>query len=247
LTAFFFFDREILFSDKRPFDWDVTGKSIVLLYGLAPVYFSILLLLEYTGDGGSGGALGRVLRSAHATFDRMRLSRYGIQIDNGQLALSDQDTTIVPLDEDVVNESEYVKNTQNLESFAPVVIKDIWKAYPPSVGCSRNQKPRLAVRGLSAAIRKGETFGLLGSNVSRRPTNDNIIKNLSAQILYLTFLLSFFFHQGAGKSTTLGMLTSDVAPTYGEAFVAGKDITGSVPGGVTDARKHIGLCPQVDP
>ena len=43
------------------------------------------------------------------------------------------------------------------------------------------------------------------------------------------------------------MLTSDVAPTYGEAFVAGKDITGAVPGGVTEARKNIGLCPQVDP
>jgi ABC-type multidrug transport system ATPase subunit len=52
---------------------------------------------------------------------------------------------------------------------------------------------------------------------------------------------------GAGKTTTLGMLTGDIAPSGGEAYVAGHDITGVAPGGVQEARKNIGFCPQIDP
>jgi ABC-type multidrug transport system ATPase subunit len=42
-------------------------------------------------------------------------------------------------------------------------------------------------------------------------------------------------------------LTGDIAPSAGEAYVAGHDVTGVTPGGVAAARKHIGYCPQVDP
>jgi len=52
---------------------------------------------------------------------------------------------------------------------------------------------------------------------------------------------------GAGKTTTMGILTGDVSLTHGDAYVAGYDISGRVPGGVDNARKCIGLCPQVDP
>ena len=52
---------------------------------------------------------------------------------------------------------------------------------------------------------------------------------------------------GAGKTTLLGILTGDITPTCGEADVAGHDVTGTVPGGVSEARKCIGFCPQVDP
>jgi ATP-binding cassette subfamily A (ABC1) protein 3 len=120
------------------------------------------------------------------------------------------------LEEDVRRERDLVCASPTLKDSAPVLIKDLWKAFPPSVGCSRTQKPQVAVCGLTAAIHKGEVFGLLGSN-------------------------------GAGKSTTLGILTSDIAPTSGEAYVNGFDITGTIPGGVVEARKRIGLCPQTDP
>ena len=43
------------------------------------------------------------------------------------------------------------------------------------------------------------------------------------------------------------MLTGDIAATSGEAYVAGHDITGETMGGVQEARKHIGFCPQIDP
>ena len=42
-------------------------------------------------------------------------------------------------------------------------------------------------------------------------------------------------------------MTGDIAPSAGEAYVAGHDVTGVTPGGVAAARKHIGYCPQVDP
>lgn len=47
---------------------------------------------------------------------------------------------------------------------------------------------------------------------------------------------------GAGKTTTFSMLTGDVFPTGGEAYVAGYDLR-------TDIRKiqqRIGYCPQFD-
>ena len=52
----------------------------------------------------------------------------------------------------------------------------------------------------------------------------------------------------SGKSTTLGMLTGDVSPTRGNIYVAGYDATGREDlNGVTQARQHVGFCPQVDP
>jgi ABC-type multidrug transport system fused ATPase/permease subunit len=230
----------VLFSDKQPLDWGVTGKSIALLYGLGPVYFLILLFLEYSDDGGSGGVVGRVLRYLRGSYDRMMLRWYGVEKVNGQLCLNDG-LAEAAVNEDIKTEEEFVKGDANLHMSAPVVMRDLWKIYPPSVGvlggllasfkwficCCRpnrpNQEgndervlPRRAVRGLTAAVQKGETFGLLGSN-------------------------------GAGKTTTLGVLTGDIAPTSGEAYVGGHDITGVVPGGVAQARKNIGFCPQTDP
>ena len=50
-----------------------------------------------------------------------------------------------------------------------------------------------------------------------------------------------------GKTTTMGIVTGDITPTCGEAYVAGYDVTGVTKDGVQLARKNIGFCPQVDP
>jgi len=52
---------------------------------------------------------------------------------------------------------------------------------------------------------------------------------------------------GAGKSTTMAILTGDTAASSGDAFVSGYDVTGCTAAGVSKARKRIGFCPQVDP
>jgi ATP-binding cassette subfamily A (ABC1) protein 3 len=64
--------------------------------------------------------------------------------------------------------------------------------------------------------------------------------------MLICFLISSFI-DGSGKSTTLGVLTGDITPTSGSAYVAGNDVTGLTPGGVASARQHIGFCPQMDP
>ena len=230
--------REVLFLERAPFDWEVTGISIALLFGLAPVYFLILLFLEYAADGGSGGSAGRILRRIKGYYDRTMLSLFGVKSIDDNLELADS----IP-NEDLQMESEYVKSNEDLKESVPVLLKDLWKIYPPSAGilagivgwlkwficacglgssgCFKSDnkgmsKPRRAVRGVTAAVHRGETFGLLGAN-------------------------------GAGKTTTLNMLTGDIAPTGGEAYVAGHDITGVTLGGVAKARQKIGFCPQIDP
>ncbi len=162
MLASAFWEKEILFQDYRPFDWNVCGKSIALLYILAPLYFLILLLLEFCGDGGSGGSLGQLVRSVRKAISRARLRLSGIDIGQDQLEVIAGST----LDEDVEKEKELVENSSSLEDIAPIVIDDLWKVFPRPVSCCGKGTPRLAVRGLSASIQKGEIFGLLGSNVS---------------------------------------------------------------------------------
>lgn len=226
--------------DEGVLDWNVTGKSITLLYGLAPFYFLIVLFLEYSHDGASGGIVGHFLRQMRGFFNHLILQMYGLKKVNNRFYLDDG-LGDLSTNEDITREEIFVKNHDKLHETAPLVMRDLWKIYPPSIGfigsicslfrvpkcCSNNSwsdkesndkqsLPRRAVRGLSVAVQKGETFGLLGSN-------------------------------GAGKTTALSVLTGDLAPTSGQAFVAGHDITGTVPGGVTEARKNIGFCPQIDP
>ena len=52
---------------------------------------------------------------------------------------------------------------------------------------------------------------------------------------------------GAGKTTTMGMITGDISATGGGAFIAGHNATGGTNDGVAEARKNIGFCPQKDP
>lgn len=202
----------------------------------------ILLFLEYSDDGGSGGMAGRVLRYIKGSYDRIMLAAHGVRKIGNKLTSDDGLAELVP-NEDVQQEADFVNGKENQHLLAPIVLRDLWKVFPPSIGlfggltkrlkwllcccglCNRSDDkesggdksgPRRAVRGLTAAVHRGETFGLLGAN-------------------------------GAGKTTTLGMLTGDIAATAGEAYVAGHDITGATPGGVQEARQNIGFCPQIDP
>lgn len=222
------------------FAWEVTGKSLFLLYILSPVYFVILLLLEYAQDGGSGGALGIALRNLKRSYDRSMLhwslarSEAAENVEGARDSFSETDKGVQE-EAKVVEESK-----EELVRTAPIVIHNLWKIYPPSTGflcvvssflcrpfCKLfskrnpegtteedNSLPKPAICGTSIAVRQGETLGLLGKN-------------------------------GCGKSTTLNILTGDVPLTSGEAFVAGQDIRGGK--GVAAARRRIGFCPQTDP
>ena len=167
------------------------------MFLLSLAYYFLVLVFEYANDGGAGGLLGRALRAISYQWTNLMLKWHGIEMnageDNVYASLNDEHLSD---DEDVVRERQYVaKNTEELRHTAPVVLNNLWKIYPPSVGvfgafmmkvrrlisailciCSKtivasedveDEKtfvPKQAVRGVHTAIKKGETYALLGAN-----------------------------------------------------------------------------------
>ena len=86
-----------------------------------------------------------------------------------------------------------------------IVMKALRKVYGPK------SYSKVAVKGVSLGIAKGECFGYLGIN-------------------------------GAGKTSTLAMLTGDVLPSSGEAYLNGLDILKHQ----DQVRRLLGYCPQHD-
>ena len=52
----------------------------------------------------------------------------------------------------------------------------------------------------------------------------------------------FFTYEGAGKTSTISMLTGLIAPTAGTAIIQGRDITTDL----AAIRRNLGVCPQHD-
>ena len=162
-----FFERKVIqLSDgaNRPFDWDVCGKTITLLFGLAPVYFLLLLLLEFSGDGGSGGWLGQQLRSLRYLVSNYRLRN--LTVGEGE----------VGIDEDVLAEKEAISASKFPLTATPVLIQNLWKVFPPPFGFTR-RNPRFAVKDLSLAVQQGEVLGLLGENGAGKTTTLSMLTN----------------------------------------------------------------------
>lgn len=132
-----YWQREILGSERMPLDWDVAGKPIALNYALAFPYFLYLLLLEYSDDGGAGGPLGRILRQARSAWGKMILRSYGVRKgpDGVSLLLDDGLDEGRGEDDDVIDERTFVKqNRDNLKDSASVLLVNMWKVFPPTVG-----------------------------------------------------------------------------------------------------------------
>jgi len=72
---------------------------------------------------------------------------------------------------------------------------------------------------------------------SRPPVN--AVRDLSLNI-YSGQLTALLGHNGAGKSTTIAMITGLIPPTSGQIIVNGYDIATSM----DDVRDILGLCPQ---
>ena len=60
--------------------------------------------------------------------------------------------------------------------------------------------------------------------------------------LYQGQITALLGHNGAGKSTTIHMLTGLVPPTEGDAMIAGHSIRTEM----DDVRQQLGVCPQHD-
>ena len=99
-----------------------------------------MLVLEYSDDGGAGGLLGRGLRAVFYYWNKLILKFYGISIaadeaDVASYSLIGDDQQKPIVDSDVAQERQFVnKNGEVLRQSAPVVLLNLWKIYPPSVG-----------------------------------------------------------------------------------------------------------------
>ena len=178
-----FWSREILFQETYPLDWDVAGKHLAFLYGLILPYFLLLLFVEFAHDGGAGGVVGKMLRRLNENVVKMIFRcLFGVewtQTDDGRYVGEDRRDT------DVLEEEAFVReNGASLRESTPILFQNLWKIYLPSVGvlssgfdacrraCSRpdgtdarhRSQPKLAVRGMSTAVGRGEIYALLGAN-----------------------------------------------------------------------------------
>jgi ABC-type multidrug transport system ATPase subunit len=93
-----------------------------------------------------------------------------------------------------------------------------------------------ALRGLTLSIEAGQVFCLLGHN------GTSALRTSSREYLpILRIFCDFFFLAGAGKTTTINILTGLFPPTAGDAFIYGHSVATE-----QDAiRRILGVCPQV--
>lgn len=131
-----YWEREVLGYEKYPLDWDVAGKSLAIIYALAIPYFLLLLLLEYSDDGGAGGPVGRILRTLRSSYCNMILRWHGVRKapDGISLLLDDGLDDVCQEDDDVAEERVFVEqNKEDLKGTASVLLIDLWKVFPPTV------------------------------------------------------------------------------------------------------------------
>ncbi|CAH1158803.1 unnamed protein product, partial [Phyllotreta striolata] len=98
------------------------------------------------------------------------------------------------------------------------------------------------------AIEVGEFFepppsalkpGIEITNLRKEYGRKTAVRNLTLS-LYEDQIAVLLGHNGAGKSTTMSMLTGMVTPTSGTARIAGRDIRTDM----ASIRNNLGLCPQ---
>mmetsp|Transcript_17988 Transcript_17988/g.27496 ORF Transcript_17988/g.27496 Transcript_17988/m.27496 type:complete len:452 (+) Transcript_17988:115-1470(+) len=211
------------------------------------MYYLWLILVECAHDGGSGGFIGRILRSIYRWRTESQLRAHGVHRDsNGGLRLDDglddldEENEASFDDPDVAAERRFVsENKDELRSTASVFVSNLWKVYPPSTSSFLSGFAFL--KPICRCI-----FRNRGTNTDSSGKPKRAVRGLTTSIgegeIYGLLGIN-----GAGKTTTLGMLTGDLISTGGEACVVGNDITGNDMGGVARARKYIGFCPQTDP
>ena len=138
----------------------------------------------------------------------------------------------------------------------PISIRGLRKVYPSRMGVA----PKVAVHDLWLGIHTGEVFGLLGingagqHNDTHRPTC--ILtpfapcfkipwQHMPTKLPCVAHLLrscSSPLSPAVGKTTSMKMLTNDVYPTTGNAYLTGLSILTSQ----QSIKEKIGFCPQFD-
>ncbi|GMH55684.1 hypothetical protein TL16_g01967 [Triparma laevis f. inornata] len=173
-----FYLRTILGYQVYPFDYKVCGMNLLNMFALSIFYSFLVVVIEISEVGGGGGVVGTYLRRMGKFIGDFKLRLNGVRTVNGRLIVKDgldDNNGVFEEDEDVATERKNVdENFHNVKTEEAIVIKDLWKVYPPTVGFCKNP-PKRAVRGLTACVKKGEIFGLLGVNGAGKTTTLGIL------------------------------------------------------------------------
>ncbi|KAL4476002.1 hypothetical protein ABPG72_007888 [Tetrahymena utriculariae] len=98
---------------------------------------------------------------------------------------------------------------------------------------------------ISLQNQEGQNKTIKIQNLSKQFKTEGVLKRAVDQInlqMYSGQVFSFLGHNGAGKSTTISMLTGMIPPTSGTAYIKGLEITKDM----DKIRKILGVCPQHD-
>ncbi|XP_030753905.1 ATP-binding cassette sub-family A member 2-like isoform X2 [Sitophilus oryzae] len=132
---------------------------------------------------------------------------------------------------DAVNPGKYGIRRSYLFPFDSL-IKLLKKRTSTEVGS--NESHRLEV------LEKGENLdkGIELINLSKKYGKKTVVNNLSLDI-YKNQITVLLGHNGAGKSTTMGMITGMISKNSGKIIINGKEVRSR-----SDITKKIGLCTQ---
>ena len=88
-------------------------------------------------------------------------------------------------------------------------------------------------------VNSGDEIGIRIVGLGKRFGKKTVVKNLNLNV-FSGKITSLLGHNGAGKSTTISMLTGLYPPSYGTAYINEHDITRDT----EQIRKSLGNCPQ---
>ena len=88
-------------------------------------------------------------------------------------------------------------------------------------------------------VNTGDEIGIRIVGLSKRFGKKKVVNNLNLNV-FSGKITSLLGHNGAGKSTTISMLTGLYPPSYGTAYINEHDITRDT----EQIRKSLGNCPQ---
>ncbi|KNC85707.1 hypothetical protein, variant [Sphaeroforma arctica JP610] len=92
------------------------------------------------------------------------------------------------------------------------------------------------------AEEEGRTSGVVVNNLVKQYSNGKLAVNGVSLKMYENDVTCLLGHNGAGKTSTMSMLTGIYEPTSGSAFINGYNIRTDI----DECRRVLGLCPQVN-
>ncbi|CAG9771809.1 unnamed protein product [Ceutorhynchus assimilis] len=198
------------------------GMSMMLLPGTAISYgYRAISYYEY-------GQVGSKWSNCHIAASEGEISLLNVFI---MLIVDCIVYTLLALYIDVVNPGNY-----GIPRSVFFPFEELWKCYKgKNENVSASASTSFVLQDVEKAnLPKGIQLINLGKVYGKKP----VVKNLNMDI-YKNQITVLLGHNGAGKSTTMGMITGMINKTSGKIIINGVEVRSR-----SDINKSVGLCPQ---